>query len=147
MGRYLPDEKDDRLVLATVCNAGVTSTSDELLLRFWETKEVSTSSLCYMPEEQELIKHFHDSTVLLPAGRYQVKLPKKSDALILGESRQQAIRRFYTNENNLKVKGTLHQFNEVVQEYIDLGHAEPTHPQDPTSSTFYMPMHAVDKEK
>jgi len=133
---------------ANVCNVIANSTSDELLRRFWETEEIITSSI-YTTEEEEVMKHYNSNTVLLPAGRYQVMLPKKPDAPALGDSRLRAIRRYFANEKNLQAKGKLQPFNEVVQEYLDLGHAEAVPSNDvnnPVQSTFYLPMHAVYKD-
>ncbi len=122
---------------------------DDLLKRFWETEEISKCSPCYTPEEKQVLKHYETNhTFLSTVGRYQVKLPKKSGEPELGESRQQAVKRFFSNERYLKIKGTLQNFNDVVKEYIDLGHAEPVPLNEAISgnSTFYMPMHGVHNE-
>ena len=50
--------------------------------------------------------------------------PKKPDAPTLGESRSQALQRFTSNERSLQRKGTWEMFQAVVQEYMDLGHAQ-----------------------
>ena len=93
MGRY--STKETKVVnAANVCNIIVNPTSDELLKRFWEIEEV-TSSSSYTTEEKEVIAHFNSSTVFLPVGRYQVKLPKKSGAHTLGESKSQEVRRYF----------------------------------------------------
>ncbi len=39
-----------------------------------------------------------------------------------GESRSQALRRLKTNEQSLLKKGMWQQFQDVVKEYMDLGH-------------------------
>ena len=72
----------------------------------------------------------------------------KPDAPSLGESKAQATRQFYSNERSLAAKGKWDQFQDIVKEYIDLGHTEPVPTNDlskPASAIFYMPMHDVVK--
>ena len=76
-------------------------------------------------------------------------LPRKPDAPRLGNSRAHALQRFYANERSLVRKGIWEKFQQVVQEYLDLGLAELV----PTSAlqllpefSYYMPMHGVVKE-
>ena len=86
---------------------------------------------------------------LYTGGKYQVALPKKSGHQALGESRQQAIRSYCTNERSLHKHGNWDKFQSVVQEYFDLGYAKQVPDQDMsklTSSVFYMPMHSEIKE-
>ncbi len=144
MGRYSPDErKEVKEIAMATCHTDTPPSLDDLLKRFWETEEISKFSPCYTPEEKQVLKHYETNhSFLSTVGRYQVKLPKKSGESELGESRQQAVKRFFSNERNLKIKGTLQNFNDVVKEYIDLGHAEPV----PLNEAFYMPMHGVHKE-
>ena len=106
MGRYsLSDVKQEcSTKTANVCNVGAVVSSDDLLQRFWETEEVIVSTPIYTSEEKEVIEHFNSTYNFLPVGRYQVRLPKRSDASELGESRQQAVRRYYANEKSLIAK-------------------------------------------
>ena len=101
------------------------------------------------PEEQEVITHFKHNHVLLPVGRYEVTLPKKFNAPLLGESRLQAVNRYMANERSILDKGTYDTFQGVVQEYLDLNHAEIVPPSEinkTVGKTYYLPMHAVTKE-
>ena len=83
-----------------------------------------------------------------PDGRYVVPLPKKLDAKPLGESRSTAVRRFLSLERSLRAREQFDQFNECIQEYLTMGHAEV--PESALNSslenTFYLPMHVVHKE-
>ena len=84
-----------------------------------------------------------------PDGRYVVPLPKKLDAKPLGESRSTAVRRFLSLERSLRAREQFDQFNECIQEYLTMGHAEEVPESALNSSlenTFYLPMHAVHKE-
>ena len=57
-------------------------------------------------------------------GTFVVPLPKTSHPLILGESRSQAVRCFLSLECSLNQKNRFQEFQNVMQEYFDLGHAE-----------------------
>ncbi len=94
-------------------------------------------------------EHFVSNHVFLSQGLYQVTLPRKADAPVLGESRSQALRRLKTNEQSLLKKGKWQQFQDVVKEYMDLGHAEPVPDNElklPDSQVYYMPMHSMVKQ-
>ena len=70
----------------------------------------------------------------------------KSEAAELGDSRTQALQRFISNEKTTIRKGTWTKFQKVMQEYLDLGHAQPVSASKPSNKTpFYLPMHAVMK--
>ena len=78
-----------------------------------------------------------------------VTLPRKDIALTLGDSRNQALNRFKSNDKSLLHKGTWEKFQAVIQEYLDLGHAQPVSQQElttPTQDCYYLPMHGVHKE-
>ena len=153
LGRYSPD-----------CELSISSSlsrpiyhvlsspnTDSILQQFWNIEEVATghTALNLTQEEQVVVDHFKKTHLYLPTGRYQVTLLRKSDVSELGESRAKAVQRFLTNEHSIILKGTYEAFQKVVQEYLDLGHAEPV-PQEsltvPSHSSYYLPMHGVTKE-
>ena len=147
IGRYSPDTKLSPSPPALVCHTLNHPSLDDPLQRFWENEEVS-STPCHTPEEKVVLEHFKSNHICLPQGRYRVSLPKKPDSPPLGESRTQAVKRYYSNENSITRKGTWQQFQDVIQEYVDLGHSELVPPADlehPQTGTYYLPMHAVIK--
>ena len=76
-------------------------------------------------------------------------LPKKPDPRSIGESRSQAITRFLSLEKSLHLKGKLQQVDQVVQEYMELGHAELVPAIDlnkEPKDVFYLPTHVVYKD-
>ena len=75
-------------------------------------------------------------------------LPRRKDVPPLGESRPQALQRYRANERSIIKKGTWKAFQAVVQEYLDLGHAQPVPAETLSSSieSFCLPMHSVVKE-
>ncbi len=85
----------------------------------------------------------------MPSGRCQVQFPRVTDPPSLGTSRPAAHRRFKQNEKSLQGKGKFQDFEQVLKEYIELGHAEPV-PEDelhqPSINTYYLPTHGVVKE-
>ncbi len=124
-------------------------TGDDLLRKFWEIEEGPGSEIDSSPEEQAVVSHFKENHRRNESGRFIVPLPRRSNAPILGESRSQAVRRLLSLERSLYSKDEFSTFNDVIQEYFDLGHAESVPVTDLEKSekeVFYLPMHAVKKE-
>jgi len=116
------------------------------LERLWELDQVpDLSSLS--TDETAVVQHFHDSHNRGPDGRYTVELPRIGNPPELGESRAQAVRRFQQNKKTLRRKNKLCDFNAVLQEYLELDHAEQVPPdQKANVPHFYLPLHGVFKE-
>ena len=130
-------------------HVAATTSSDDILKKFWETEEIAELSTALTPEEQSVFKHYKHNHVYLSTGQYQVSLPKKTDPPPMGESRSQAVRHFFSNEQSIIRKGSCKSFQAVVEEYLMLGHAEPVPAEDltiPSDSVCYLPMHAVIKD-
>lgn len=73
-------------------------------------------------------------------------MPKKSNTKPIGESRSQAVRGFLHLEHSLNSKNQFQDFETVMLEYFDLGHAELVPKEDmhkDPSRVFYLPIHAV----
>ena len=121
---------------------------DDVLRRFWELEEAPSQQACLSAEERMVVRHFDSNHTRTKEGRFIVPLPKDPNARPIGESRSQAVRRFLSLERSLNQKGCFKEFDTVMQEYFDLGHAEPVPTQDmgkPLGTTFYLPMHVVYK--
>ena len=120
------------------------------LTRFWEMEEPPLQQPALTKEEKMVTDHYAlTHTFLSDSGKYQVALPKKQGDLKLGDSRTQAMLRYKANERAVLRKGTWKKFQEVVQEYLDLGHAmlvTNDELQLPSSEAYYLPMHGVYKE-
>ena len=92
----------------------------------------------FSPVEELVQKHYHDTTTYFSSlCRYQVTLP----------SRSQALHRYMNNEKSILSKGIWKPFQDVVQSYLDLGHAEliPSSASTPAQH-YYLPMHSVSKQ-
>jgi hypothetical protein len=95
-----------------------------------------------------VVRHFESNHSRSKEGRFVVPLPRNPSAKRIGESRSQAVRRFLSLERTLTAKGRFKELDAIMQEYLDLGHAEPISSTDlekPIEETFYLPMHAVYK--
>ena len=124
-------------------------TTDQWLCKFWQLEEPSAYVTEKTPTEVKVEEfyertHSYDST----QNQYTVRLPRSEDKSGLGESRTQALNRARANERSLIRKDKLLQFQAVMQEYLDLGHAQPISlkKHQPTAGIYYMPIHAVFKE-
>ena len=67
--------------------------TQDLLTRFWQVEDVSSSSTIRTEEEQAALEHFNSTHSRQAVGRYVVELPRKSTTLSLGCSKEQAVRR------------------------------------------------------
>ena len=121
-------------------------TGDDLLRKFWEIEQQPLGETDLSIEENT---DFQATYSRASDGRFIVPLPRKTDAKTLGESRSQAVRRFVGLERSLRAKSQFDDVDAVIQEYIELGHAELVPELDlhkPTSEVFYLPIHVVRKE-
>ena len=122
---------------------------DELITHFWFQEKIpGDEDLSPTEQEQKVQQHYTDTTVYAsPKCRYKVTLPRNPDSLPLGESKNQAICRYLSNEKSIIKRNIWQPFQQVVQGYLDLGHAELIPELEATpAEQFYLPMHAVFKE-
>ena len=77
-----------------------------------------------------IVDHFETQYSRSLSGRFVIPLPRRVNASTIGESRSQAIRRFVYLKRLLSSKGLSGQFNDVIHEYFDMGHAEPVPESD-----------------
>ena len=122
---------------------------DDILRQIWEVEEKLTAHNCLSPDERLALDHFNTQHSRTADGRFIVPLPKKPGVKQIGESRSQAVRRFLSFERSLHSKGHFQEFESVMDEYFEAGHAESVPETDlekPTHSVFYLPIHVVRKE-
>ena len=99
-------------------------------------------------EERAVVRHFESNHCRGSGGRFVVALPRKPGAGKIGESRSQAVRRFFSLEKSLFRRGCFREFDAVMQEYLALGHAERVlcgAMERSPIEVFYLPMHAIYK--
>ena len=123
-GPFTPTANQQLKAAMHVNISTVIDSTEQVLTKFWETEEPPSMEASHTPEEDQVQKHYDITHVFRPdAGCYQVSLPRKPGMPALGESRNQALQRYHSNERALLRKGTWEPFQAVIQEYIDLGHA------------------------
>ena len=99
-----------------------TGRMDTLLERSWEIEDLPRGIPAHSAQEIAVQKHYQETHVFSPpAGRYMVSLPKRDTTLQLGESKSSALNRYFGIEQSMLKKGTWSQFQDVIQEYLDLG--------------------------
>lgn len=120
---------------------------DSRLKTFWELESPPNKSNFYTDEEQKCEIHFLSHHRKALDGRYIVRLPMRENVK-LGESRNNAINRFYQLEKRLLLNPKLKaSYIEFMREYISLGHMKhSTANQSGQSHRYYLPHHAVVKE-
>ncbi|XP_055612492.1 uncharacterized protein LOC129759094 [Uranotaenia lowii] len=116
---------------------------DELMKRFWCIEE-------QFPDEKvdnDCEQHFQTTHARRKDGRYVVQLPFRVDAELLGESRNQAVKRFKALEKRLEAyPNTKQMYSDFIKEYIELGHARYLSAEEATEhNTYYLPHHCVMK--
>ena len=121
---------------------------DHLLCQFWEVEQEQEIELPVSVIDQTVQKHYSENVVYSASEcRYQVTLPRRPDVQPLGNSREQARLRYLSNEKSIIRRKVYEPFQEVVQGYLDLQHAEPA-PAEASlpPQHYYLPMHAVFKQ-
>ena len=122
------------------------ASGDDIHRKFWEVKETHACHSSLSMEEHTVVRHFEKNHSCTKEGRFVVPLLKDPSMKPIGESRSQAVQRFYSLECSLKARSYFQQFDKVMQEYLDLGHAElipATDLERPLDRVFYLLMHAV----
>lgn len=104
---------------------------DRQLTAFWQLEEVEIKKHL-TAEEQQAEDVFCESVKRCSDGHLMVDLPFKSDpAHCFGESYNIAKRRYYSLQQKLAKQPNLEaKYNEVIREYLTLGHMEMAKPQD-----------------
>ena len=123
-------------------------TGDDLLRKFWEIEQHPKGDSSLSAEERSVVQHFKDNHSCTKSARFIVPLPKKPYAKALGESRSQAVRRFFSLERSLRSRDQFEEFGAVMEEYFEMKHAELVPVADmekPQQDVFYLPMHAARK--
>ena len=126
-----------------------TSFDDDILRKLWEIEEGPGSHSNLTPQERTIVQHFEKHHARKEDGRFTVPLPRNPNSRPISESREQAVRRFLSLEKSLHARCQFDDFARVMEEYMELEHAEVVPIADlhkPCDQVFYLPMHAVHKE-
>ena len=153
MGCYVPS-KPGRLSESAVSTTAVTLSEQDnlnsLLEGFWLLESMPRTKMCFSSEELAIQQHYEATHYFSKfLGRYVVSLPRKDTGLIMGESYKTTLNRFFSNERALIRRKRWSQFQEVLMEYLELGHAQLVTAEElctPEALTYHLPMHAVYKQ-
>ncbi|UYV60592.1 hypothetical protein LAZ67_1001615 [Cordylochernes scorpioides] len=126
-----------------------TTELDSSIRKFWELEDVpiskaqlGTKNACEILFKSDLKRDIE--------GRYSVNLPFKSTPN-LGDSRSQALRRFFNLEKRLQANPSLKsQYINFMREYMELNHMELIPLKElkkPSNQCFYLPHHGVLREQ
>ncbi|KAK9720233.1 Protein of unknown function (DUF1759) [Popillia japonica] len=112
-----------------------------------ETEEVNVSPV-FSKSEQYCEEHFRNSIKRNSDGRFVVKIPFKQNYECLGQSRNLALNRFYSQEQRLVKDQELYEpYKKFMREYESMGHmSQVNESYDSEELNYYMPHHAVVKK-
>ncbi|XP_062542350.1 uncharacterized protein LOC134210317 [Armigeres subalbatus] len=116
---------------------------NHILKRFWAVDNQSSEP---EPKDNECEMHFLETFDRARDGRYVVRLPFRAGAVgELGDSRQQAEKRFYQLERRLNKDPQLKKlYSDFINEYLALGHCRVLdYPMCNDETGYYMPHHCV----
>ncbi|KAL0839095.1 hypothetical protein ABMA28_017074 [Loxostege sticticalis] len=120
---------------------------DSMLQRFWELEETPEKRIMTKAETQ-CESHYDKTHLRLPDGRYQVRMPFKTNNPDIGESLTIAQKRFQLLENKFKRNPDLHEkYTEFMEDYIEQSHMEPIPNKEPKNKVCYIPHQAVINEQ
>ena len=152
MGTYSPSATTNK---ASMQLAVQSTPEDDLthlrqdLARFWEMDNLLKPSCPYNKTELRALTEYADTHHYNQSKKmYQVILPRRMERRPLGESKTQALQRYFQNTKSLTRKGGLQKFREVLQEYVDLRHARLCTAEElqmPASKCYYLPMFGIVK--
>lgn len=130
---------------------------DKQLKAFWEVEEVELERMPFSEEEEEKCENFYrETTIRHDDGTYEVRLPFKNGAPIIGRSRNIAIAQLLSVEGKLsKDKEQREQYIANMRKYFESGHIVKVHTSEnqhkklingnETYTCAYLPHHAVIK--
>ena len=117
-------------LLSVASHHSTVTSGDKILRMFWEIEENPKDFSNLSTEERLVVRHFKETHSRSESGRFVIPLPNNPQNKSLGESRSQAVRRFITLERSLYSKGQFQEFSTVMEEYFQMGHAEPVPTDD-----------------
>ncbi|KAH8346294.1 hypothetical protein KR084_005848, partial [Drosophila pseudotakahashii] len=125
-GRYKASSPTE-VVKSFSCSEELLVSIDSTLQKFWSLEEMPSLKKILSPEQKLCEEHYRKTTQVLPSGRFEVRLPFKTDPIRLGNSFEVAKRRFCSLERRLSRDPDMKKmYLEFMEEYLSLGHMSPT---------------------
>lgn len=122
---------------------------EDLIEQQWLTEKIPGEESTLSKDSVQADEHFYSTHRREDDGRHAVGVPPAENGQVLGESRKQAVNRYYSVKKSLLRKGRWQAYHAAVQNFLDEDHAELVPSKDlgkPVTDTYYMPMHAIMKE-
>lgn len=128
----------------TVHHCTSLSALSKSITRFWETEDIPPTQ-ALTPDEERCEQHFLATHSRDATGKYVVRLPFKTEAPIIGQSRRVAGRQFMTLFRRLHSNPALKsEYSLFMNEYEDLGHmSRAPDLKEPSQISVYIPHHPV----
>ncbi|XP_060520808.1 uncharacterized protein LOC132698632 [Cylas formicarius] len=132
----------------TVCNLSIGTEVQDQLAKFWELEEPGGSQIEGMTRDEVDCENLFMSTTRRDQdGRFIVEIPLKMSIEKLGDSREMALRRFYSLERKFARDKQLHiDYCEYMREYEQVGHMTQVSEDITNERCYYLPHHAVKNE-
>ncbi|KAG7307359.1 hypothetical protein JYU34_007543 [Plutella xylostella] len=123
------------------CNVVLHEIDD--LKRFWEIEDIANSEIEMSSEDHECMEYFRTTTKRREDGRFEVRIPFKSELKEkLGDTKPAATAQFRNLEGKLAKNVPLkNEYQKCMKEYIDLNHMIPAKMTNTHEN--YLPHHAV----
>ncbi|XP_063979910.1 uncharacterized protein LOC135163933 [Diachasmimorpha longicaudata] len=120
----------------------------ELLQRFWTQEELPTTQNSELsPDELQCEKIFTSTHSRDKTGRYTVRLPLRTSAEALGNSKLKASRQLQSVARRLKADDNYAKlYRDFIDEYETLGHMRRAPIEEEPSTAYYLPHHGVLRE-
>lgn len=119
---------------------------NQIVRSFWEVDSCFEPIAKTTKEELECEEHFQNNYHSLGTGEYSVRLPLKHSLDLLGDSYEQALRRFLSLERrlqrNIAVKA---RYSAFIKEYAQLKHMSVVEQPITNARVCYLPHHCVFK--
>ncbi|XP_063989736.1 uncharacterized protein LOC135168999 [Diachasmimorpha longicaudata] len=118
----------------------------ELLQKFWVQEEINNAMECHelSPEDHQCEMHFQSTHSRDETGRYVVRLPLKTSATALGDSRLKATRQLHSVMRRLqKDEAYSALYKAFIREYHQLNHLQEAPETPEPSPAYYLPHHGV----
>lgn len=138
----------ESLINQVSCNFITNKDVQTQLQTFWELEECENIDNRHNLGENDLEKHFVDTTKRNTEGRFIVSVPFREPRQNLGNSLNIALKRFYNLERKLNQNPDLKEkYIKFMTEYRELGHmAKISNYHVNLDKSYYIPHHGVSKE-
>lgn len=144
-GKILSNSQSNKICVSQNAICNFSHNLQDQLTQFWEVEEVGNHKV--LTHEENLCEtNFKDTTYKNSEGRYVVSIPLKQSPESLGDSKENAIKRFNALERKLIQNPAFKSlYIDFMEEYKSLKHMTEIDPET-KNNIYYLPHHGVLKE-